>query len=293
MREIYSGSYWPGDIYVIRETAKGVFAPSEKMIRSDGKPVNAGPAWESEQKPQMESLASAPWLVDHDGDGDLDLYIGNIKGSVMLVLNEGDVKAPRFANAAKALQADGKQIEVGGGDAGPCVADWDGDGRLDLLVGAGDGSVTLFKNTSGSGTAVYGAGRELVAKSAQDYEKPVAHGGQPTCTGSRSKVCVADWNGDGLSDLLLGDVYYRSRAPKALSEEQLKRRTALEAERQKLSEELNPGEVNEEFDWESFREKHKDAFARMEKLSMDLSELEDGVDVLGTVWVLLRKSPQR
>ena len=102
MREIYSGSYWPGDIYVIRETAKGVFAASEKLARADGHPVNAGPPWESDKKPRMESLASAPWLVDHDGDGDLDFYIGNIEGRVMLVLNEGDAKSPKFANTATA-----------------------------------------------------------------------------------------------------------------------------------------------------------------------------------------------
>lgn len=295
MREIYSGSYWPGDIYVIRETAKGVFAASEKLARSDGKPVNAGPAWESEQQPQMDSLASAPWLVDHDGDGDLDLYIGNIEGHVMLVVNEGDAKSPKFANSATALEADGKIIEVGGGDAGPSVADWDGDGRLDLLVGAGDGSVLFFRNTAKSGMAAYAAGCELVGKSAQDHEKPVPFDGKTTVTGSRSKVCVADWNGDGLKDLLLGDVYYQSRAPKPLNEAQLAKRVSLQEERQKLYKtyrETNPAAV-EGAAREKLQAERDAILARVEKVSMELQELEDGVDTVGTVWVFLRKPPQR
>jgi hypothetical protein len=292
LREIYSGSYWPGDIYVIRETAKGEFAASETLKRADGKPVNAGPPWESEKKPQMQSLASAPWLVDHDGDGDLDFYIGNIEGGVMLVLNEGDAKNPKFANSATAVEAGGVPIKVEGGDAGPTVGDWDGDGRLDLLVGGGDGSVTLFRNTSKSGAATYAAGRELVGKSSIDFEKPVAAGAQPTGPGTRVKLCVTDWNGDGLADLLLGDVFYQQSAVKLLTDEQTKRRDALRQERERLVKALNPGEVGEDFDWEKFQEAHKSEYEKLTKLAEELEPLEDRSSAVGTVWVFPRKPAQ-
>jgi len=35
--------------------------------------------------------------------------------------------------------------------------------------------------------------------------------------GGRSKLCVTDWNGDGLIDLLVGDVSYQKPKPKKLS----------------------------------------------------------------------------
>ena len=43
------------------------------------------------------------------------------------------------------MDADGRPIKVAG-DAAPVAADWDGDGVLDLLVGAEDGSVVWYRN---------------------------------------------------------------------------------------------------------------------------------------------------
>lgn len=292
MREIYSGSYSPGDIYVIRETAKGVFAASETLKRADGKPVNAGSPSESAKRPQAQGLASAPCLVDHDGDGDLDFYIGNIEGGVMLVLNEGDAKNPKFANAATALEAAGVPIRVDGGDAGPTVGDWDGDGRLDLLVGGGDGSVMLFRNTSKSGVATYAAGCKLVDKSSISFANPVAADAKPTGPGTRVKLCVTDWNGDGLADLLVGDLMYQKSAVKQLTDEQTKRRDALREESERIIEALNPGNVDEDFDWEKFQEAHKSEYEKLAKLREDLEPLEERNSAIGTVWVFLRKPAQ-
>ena len=45
------------------------------------------------------------------------------------------------------LQAGNKPLGVTGGHAAPCVVDWDGDGKRDLLVGQflGDDSKTIFR----------------------------------------------------------------------------------------------------------------------------------------------------
>ena len=89
------------------------------------------------------------------------------------------------------------------GDAAPVVADWDGDGRPDLIVGAEDGSVVWYRNAGTAKEPKLEAARRLVGPS------PVGWGGDdkrgPRDWGLRVKPCVFDWDGDGRPDLLLGD----------------------------------------------------------------------------------------
>lgn len=74
------------------------------------------------------------------------------------------------------------------------TADWDDDGRRDLLLGCGDGSVWWFRNVTDSREPTLEAGRILIPPPA------------PTDTrGSRAKACPVDWNGDGRLDLIVGD----------------------------------------------------------------------------------------
>ncbi len=85
-------------------------------------------------------------FADFDNDADLDLYVVNTSGydgsPAFLYANDGTGHFTELAEAAGvALVADAY---------GVATADFDRDGRVDLVVGAGNG-VRLYRNTSPSG----------------------------------------------------------------------------------------------------------------------------------------------
>jgi hypothetical protein len=135
---------------------------------------------------------SAVFATDWDHDGDLDLVIGIRAGTIHLVPNEGTRQRPVFGFSTP-LAVNGRIIRIAGGDAGPCVADWDMDGRKDLIVGCGDGRVLWFRNVGDRGHPSLAAPRVLLGKQHD--------------TGKKARVCAADWNEDGLLDLLIGDFH--------------------------------------------------------------------------------------
>jgi len=187
--DILSGS-WPGEIYWFRGLGKGKFAAGATIKDSAGKALNVG-------------HAAAVFACDWDGDGDCDLIVGNILGEVQLVANEGSATAPRFVLRGL-LEAAGKPIKVEHGDAGPVVADWDGDKRPDLIVGCGDGSVVWYRNVGESRSPRLAEPATLVPASTLGWKDDADR--KPGQWGARAKVCVTDWNGDGKLDLLLGDI---------------------------------------------------------------------------------------
>jgi hypothetical protein len=186
--DVLSGS-WPGEIYFFRRQADGKFAAGVQLVGKDGKPLNVGSG----------SAASA---ADFNGDGAIDLIVGNVLGEVWLIPNDGKGKELTFGTPRR-LEADGKPIRVER-DAAPVVADWDGDGRLDLIVGAEDGSVVWYRNVGSATEPKLEAARQLVGKSPVGWGSDDKRG--PRDRGLRAKPCVFDWDGDGRLDLLLGDI---------------------------------------------------------------------------------------
>src|SRR5262249_6890584 len=139
--------------------------------------------------------------------------------------------------AAKKLQADGQEIKVPDGDAGPVAADWDGDGLLDLIVGCGDGSVIWYRNIGTKSEPKLAAGRTLVAAPPQrDREKPA----DKPVRGTRAKVCVCDFNGDGRPDLLVGDFSYSPGEEPNLTEADRKARDEAQKAMEEVARKYQP-----------------------------------------------------
>jgi hypothetical protein len=208
--DLLSGS-WPGNLYFFKGLGKGKFAPKQTLKDKSDKPI------------KIES-ASTVFAVDWNGDGKLDLLIGDVMGRVHLLLNEGTPTHPAFGKAQE-LTVDGTPIRVPAGDSHPIAVDWDGDKLLDLLVGCGDGSVQFYKNIGTRMQPKLAKPRALVPASKEGFD-PNATSIHP---GMRAKICVVDWKGDGRLDLLVGD-YCSYQAKVDIPESE---RPAVEAARKK------------------------------------------------------------
>lgn len=218
LRDVITGS-WPGELHVFRGTDGGAFAPATTLRDRVDQEMKFG-------------SASTVFAADWDRDGDLDLVIGDIQGHVWRVRNESGSKELAFAQG-EMLEVEGQQLLAPGGDSAPVLADWDGDGTLDLIVGAGDGSVRWFPNAAASGAPSLGAPRELIP----------AHTKTPTdgsLCGRRAKPHVVDWNGDGYLDLLVGDFHMTPPERKELTDEDEFRLAGLQAEVEALQRLMRP-----------------------------------------------------
>ena len=129
-----------------------------------------------------------PELVDWDGDGCLDLLVGEEEGGLYLLKGKPGKSAPRFLSA--------RPVEGVLGSMYPCpeVVDWDSDGRFDILLGDRDGTLRLFMNSGDLGRPMFSGGRQL---------RNVF--GELLDVGRLSHPHMADWNGDGAKDLIVGN----------------------------------------------------------------------------------------
>jgi hypothetical protein len=87
---------------------------------------------------------STPALTDVDGDGDLDLFIGESSGELNFYRNVGSAQAPSFE-----LVSDNFLAIDAGRRSFPTFADIDGDGDEDLLLGREAGGVLLYRREGG------------------------------------------------------------------------------------------------------------------------------------------------
>ena len=131
--------------------------------------------------------------MDWNNDGLHDLLVGDADGYVYVYLNTNDNSTPVLDSGSQ-IQAGGIDINVGM-RATPIVDDWNEDGRKDLLIGNFDGNIIVYLNEGTDSAPVFNSAYLLEA------------GGVVFDIGTRAAPRIFDWNGDGLKDILIGEVY--------------------------------------------------------------------------------------
>ncbi len=134
-----------GTFYLFKGQGKGKFAPRAELLMAGDTPL------------RIPGAHSDPFVIDWDGDGDLDIVSGSSDGGIYLAENKaGKGKLPQLTQFRPLIKP-GRSVAYGqilreADLTGPThatrvwVADVNGDGKLDLIVGD---SVTLVAPAKG------------------------------------------------------------------------------------------------------------------------------------------------
>jgi MYXO-CTERM domain-containing protein len=154
-----------------------------------------------------EGLTGAPAIGDLDGDGKPEIVISSFAGTLYVIGAGGTPRPgwPRRLPEIPSCPRDGtlppgpcmgEQTQVArGAFASPVLEDMNGDGNLDIIQAAFDGKVYVF---DAAGEAVDGFPVEL------HYDGTLTGGEEPDRARILTTPAIADFNGDGISDLVVG-----------------------------------------------------------------------------------------
>lgn len=177
------------------------YAAGRRPTFPDGRPI------------RLDLEMIVPIAFDWDGDGDQDLVVGEEDGRVCLLENLGELdgnRTPRFATPHYFIQ-EADYVKCGA-LATPAVFDWDGDGDEDILAGNTAGYIEFFENQSGPGVeSPQWAGPVRLRAGERVFRITAGPNGSvqgpAEAKWGYTVPSVADWDGDGLPDLVVNSIW--------------------------------------------------------------------------------------
>ena len=181
-----------GCFYVFRRLKDGGFAPRQRV-----KPVFP---LQQFGRVSTDALASRVAVGDLNGDGKPDVLIGGRDRGFLGVVygplaGKDELTVQRMWPEGQEPYPPGTRLSTN-----PVLADWDGDGLPDLILGLRGGErrrgVYWCRNVGTKREAKFGPSQLLVAD----------------VRGEITGICVADWNGDGRPDLIASRMAYKENS---------------------------------------------------------------------------------
>lgn len=272
--DLLAGQYEPGDATWFRGSETG-FHTGEKLEQVDAVKRKKRFVYPDDfAKPIADPTGPEYWQYsamafgDVDGDGLDDMIIGG--GGLRMSKNIGTAAQPKFGPRELLLDKNEKPVYLYSDSTNqlplsvPYVVDWDGDQVMDLLVtccyySQGNAAVSFFRGVKTAKGIRFKPGVPLFT----------VESGAKAFPGAYLNLCVADWNNDGVNDLIIG-----SRVPTINGKFQHQLAYGWETDTELGKK--NPGLYTEEFK-QSFKKESKAMDSLQRKLGITEEQMiKDG-----------------
>jgi hypothetical protein len=280
-RDILSGSYsrneqpMAGLFQVLWGKLDGTFKKAVPLCDDDGKPLGMGV--EGDDWPK--NVCTRPFAIDWDGDGHLDLVVGNFTGTFFLFKGKGKGK---FLPKAEEIKSGNQPLQIKGHHSDPFVVDWDGDGDLDLLSGSSEGGVHWAENRAGPGKPPrLDVFRPLIKNGPRVIHSHIVREVDLNEPQSCTRIWVDDVNSDGKLDILVGDLVPLITPAEGLTDEAFKQKFDDWKKSANAAAEIMNSAVNDETKRNEAQERYQTLYNQRTEFTKE--------DRTGFVWVYLQK----